>query len=167
MAAPQPPLYLLYNRVFGLPQAIVNAAGVHTKKAVRLCGLTAFFSSGANGNRTSDTRIFSPLLYQLSYGTIVACLRVQSYGKILVCANFRVHFLRFFLFYAKKHNIAADFMELIQRVLERLCEKEIYKPAWGDNCRNLPAGTNLPGVIHYITASVASRKTGKMRNFAA
>ena len=25
---------------------------------------------GANGNRTSDTRIFSPLLYQLSYGTI-------------------------------------------------------------------------------------------------
>ena len=26
---------------------------------------------GANGNRTSDTRIFSPLLYQLSYGTIV------------------------------------------------------------------------------------------------
>ena len=24
---------------------------------------------GANGNRTSDTRIFSPLLYQLSYGT--------------------------------------------------------------------------------------------------
>ena len=25
--------------------------------------------SGANGNRTSDTRIFSPLLYQLSYGT--------------------------------------------------------------------------------------------------
>ena len=25
---------------------------------------------GANGNRTSDTRIFSPLLYQLSYGTL-------------------------------------------------------------------------------------------------
>lgn len=58
-------------------------------------------------------------------------------------------------------------MKLIQRVLERLCEKEIYNPAWGDNCRNLPAGTDLPGVFHYITASVASRKTGKMRNFAA
>ena len=25
--------------------------------------------SGATGNRTRDTRIFSPLLYQLSYGT--------------------------------------------------------------------------------------------------
>ena len=29
------------------------------------------FSSGATGIRTRDTRIFSPLLYQLSYGTIV------------------------------------------------------------------------------------------------
>ena len=27
------------------------------------------FWSGATGNRTRDTRIFSPLLYQLSYGT--------------------------------------------------------------------------------------------------
>ena len=32
--------------------------------------------SGATRNRTGDTRIFSPLLYQLSYGTI-AELRVQ------------------------------------------------------------------------------------------
>lgn len=29
------------------------------------------FDSGATRNRTGDTRIFSPLLYQLSYGTIV------------------------------------------------------------------------------------------------
>ena len=29
------------------------------------------FSSGATRNRTGDTRIFSPLLYQLSYGTVV------------------------------------------------------------------------------------------------
>ena len=28
--------------------------------------------SGATRNRTGDTRIFSPLLYQLSYGTIVS-----------------------------------------------------------------------------------------------
>ena len=32
------------------------------------------FLCGATGNRTRDTRIFSPLLYQLSYGTIF-CLR--------------------------------------------------------------------------------------------
>ena len=29
------------------------------------------FFGGATRNRTGDTRIFSPLLYQLSYGTIV------------------------------------------------------------------------------------------------
>ncbi len=28
------------------------------------------FLRGATRNRTGDTRIFSPLLYQLSYGTI-------------------------------------------------------------------------------------------------
>ena len=28
--------------------------------------------SGATRNRTGDTRIFSPLLYQLSYGTIMS-----------------------------------------------------------------------------------------------
>ena len=32
------------------------------KRSLFLCGTT--------GNRTRDTRIFSPLLYQLSYGTI-------------------------------------------------------------------------------------------------
>ena len=39
--------------------------------------------SGATRNRTGDTRIFSPLLYQLSYGTflffsVIAELRVQK-----------------------------------------------------------------------------------------
>ena len=29
------------------------------------------FRGGATRNRTGDTRIFSPLLYQLSYGTVV------------------------------------------------------------------------------------------------
>ena len=29
------------------------------------------FAGGATRNRTGDTRIFSPLLYQLSYGTLV------------------------------------------------------------------------------------------------
>ena len=54
-----------------------------TKKAVTFdCNCLVF--SGATRNRTGDTRIFSPLLYQLSYGTIlqwvcivVSRLRVQ------------------------------------------------------------------------------------------
>jgi hypothetical protein len=33
----------------------------------------AFLLSGATRNRTGDTRIFSPLLYQLSYGTFLVC----------------------------------------------------------------------------------------------
>ena len=39
------------------------------------------FLGGTDGNRTSDTRIFSPLLYQLSYGTSV--LRLQKYDFFL------------------------------------------------------------------------------------
>ena len=36
------------------------------------------FSCGTTRNRTGDTRIFSPLLYQLSYGTIsFAVAKVQ------------------------------------------------------------------------------------------
>ncbi len=46
-----------------------------------------FFQGGANGIRTSDTRIFSPMLYQLSYGTI-ADLRVQRYELFLIPPNF-------------------------------------------------------------------------------
>ena len=33
------------------------------------------FFGGATRNRTGDTRIFSPLLYQLSYGTSILCLQ--------------------------------------------------------------------------------------------
>ena len=37
------------------------------------CKSLAFLVSGATRNRTGDTRIFSPLLYQLSYGTLLNC----------------------------------------------------------------------------------------------
>ena len=38
------------------------------------------FSCGATRNRTGDTRIFSPLLYQLSYGTKCANRKRGSGG---------------------------------------------------------------------------------------
>ena len=41
-----------------------------TKKRVTFVTL---FCCGATRNRTGDTRIFSPLLYQLSYGTFPFC----------------------------------------------------------------------------------------------
>ena len=38
---------------------------------IRSLQCIAFLQSGTTRNRTGDTRIFSPLLYQLSYGTIL------------------------------------------------------------------------------------------------
>jgi hypothetical protein len=57
-----------------------NADEVKLKKvAVKL---TTFFRGGATRNRTKDTRIFSPLLYLLSYGTPFAKERCKSNQKI-------------------------------------------------------------------------------------
>ena len=41
------------------------------------------FKSGATRNRTGDTRIFSPLLYQLSYGTMIISFAVAKVVKLL------------------------------------------------------------------------------------
>ena len=50
---------------------------------MRLYGL-----GGTDGNRTSDTRIFSPLLYQLSYGTSVESFDLRcKITTFFVCGN--------------------------------------------------------------------------------
>ena len=53
-------------------------------------------NSGATRNRTGDTRIFSPLLYQLSYGTSifmfatnVSRLRLQRYANFWNLQTFK------------------------------------------------------------------------------
>ena len=43
------------------------------------------FKSGATRNRTGDTRIFSPLLYQLSYGTVVLFNECKGTDFFLIC----------------------------------------------------------------------------------
>ena len=65
------------------------------KKRVTLADDSLACCSGATRNRTGDTRIFSPLLYQLSYGTNVVAFqkRVQRYGFFPYYANFFVFFL--------------------------------------------------------------------------
>ncbi len=45
---------------------------VKQKKGDNLLKLSPF-QSGATRIRTGDTRIFSPMLYQLSYGTVLNC----------------------------------------------------------------------------------------------
>ncbi len=44
------------------------------RKAIRPADTCRPYYCGATENRTRDTRIFSPLLYQLSYGTRSICL---------------------------------------------------------------------------------------------
>ncbi len=41
------------------------------------------YFGGATRNRTGDTRIFSPLLYQLSYGTMFISFAVAKVVKLL------------------------------------------------------------------------------------
>ena len=43
------------------------------------------FFGGATRNRTGDTRIFSPLLYQLSYGTVVLFNECKGTDFFLIC----------------------------------------------------------------------------------
>ena len=55
------------------------------KKRVTFLQLSDF-QCGVTGNRTRDTRIFSPLLYQLSYDTIY--FGIAKIGKISHTPNF-------------------------------------------------------------------------------
>ena len=43
----------------------------------------SFCKSGATRNRTGDTRIFSPFLYQLSYGTMFISFAIAKVVKLL------------------------------------------------------------------------------------
>ena len=45
---------------------------IYEKRFTTLKVINLFLNCGTTRNRTGDTRIFSPLLYQLSYGTIVS-----------------------------------------------------------------------------------------------
>ena len=58
----------------------------HKKRELHCCNSLIF--SGATRNRTGDTRIFSPLLYQLSYGTNLFWFAVAKVCNIFDCANF-------------------------------------------------------------------------------
>ena len=59
---------------------------INTKRDAWPC--VSFFG-GTDGNRTSDTRIFSPLLYQLSYGTSVLWLQKYDIFPIRQEKNFK------------------------------------------------------------------------------
>jgi hypothetical protein len=65
-----------------------------------LLWLTEFFKGGDGGNRTPDTRIFSPLLYQLSYITSIRPnlrIKVVDRGTKLDKSTFGAKRGRYFL----------------------------------------------------------------------
>ena len=71
----------------------------HEKTATE--SLLLRFRRGVTGNRTRDTRIFSPLLYQLSYDTILLCRCSNGIAKVVIFslpANFSSVFLGIFVF---------------------------------------------------------------------
>ena len=74
ISTPPFPLHLLehrkrsYSALFCILRENKNS---RFRLEIRSLLLFAFLQSGTTRNRTGDTRIFSPLLYQLSYGTII------------------------------------------------------------------------------------------------
>ena len=62
-----------------------------TKKRVTL--LSNSFVCGATRNRTGDTRIFSPLLYHLSYGTNCFSLACAKVRKCFGLSKYSIAFL--------------------------------------------------------------------------
>ena len=61
--------------------------------------------SGATRNRTGDTRIFSPLLYQLSYGTNLLFSATVRYAKFW---NLQIFWQK------KKEKVINRFMNPVQ-----------------------------------------------------
>ena len=67
-----------------LTNILAKRRELYTKKAVtNKCNCLIF--CGATRNRTGDTRIFSPLLYQLSYGTVVLFNGCKDTDFFLIC----------------------------------------------------------------------------------
>ena len=94
--APPFPLHLLEHRkrsYSALFCVLWENKNSRFRLEIRSLLLFAFLQSGATRNRTGDTRIFSPLLYQLSYGTSF----VKTGAKIrrkTIPAKGNAHFLQ-------------------------------------------------------------------------
>ena len=69
----------------------------------------SFIFGGTDGNRTSDTRIFSPLLYQLSYGTSVfVAAKIRHFSHL---ARKKLQKLSFFYFWKCFSLIFSDIIK--------------------------------------------------------
>ena len=99
--------------------------------------LFAVILRGATRNRTGDTRIFSPLLYQLSYGTIVF---TNAGAKILLFSGFpnilRFFFMKYLAFLWK----VRIFAPAKQRKVAQLVAHYVRDVGVGRSSRLFPTG---------------------------
>ena len=97
----------------------------------------SFFACGATRNRTGDTMIFSPLLYQLSYGTIVF---TNAGAKILLFSGFpnilRFFFMKYLAFLWK----VRIFAPAKQRKVAQLVAHYVRDVGVGRSSRLFPTG---------------------------
>ena len=106
--------------------------------------LFAVILRGARRNRTADTRIFSPLLYQLSYGTIVSggcrsllqtlraiamlCLtRCECKGKQKISTSKRFGLFLHFIFIGALDRIMLNLYDYARMCMLCRCLCEIYE----------------------------------------
>ena len=110
--------------------------------------ILTFGSSGATRNRTGDTRIFSPLLYQLSYGTniyvrLTFIKRVQRYTLFSYLQTFSQKI--FNLFSCSYRNILI-ITTLQQHHTKQASPREIGNPSLcgrRDSCDRLARSTKM------------------------
>ncbi len=77
----------------------LSCSGWGIKKALKPFGSSASFATG--WNRTNDTWIFSPLLYQLSYSGL-SDYYINTHS--LLCQAVRKNFYHFFYFFSSARN---------------------------------------------------------------
>ena len=77
-------------RIEKCDQNVTKFVGMDKKKISNLLifNKLEIHFSGATRNRTGDTRIFSPLLYQLSYGTLRLFASAKVLQILLLCKFF-------------------------------------------------------------------------------
>ena len=92
----------------------IQSLRTHAIKLKKEESYPTLFFCGATRNRTGDTRIFSPLLYQLSYGTFPFC---ECKGSMFL-RNYQIKtaffhiFIVFLSFLAHKSRVSANSLEI-------------------------------------------------------
>ena len=85
------------GKIMNVLYLLAESSTRYTKEKQKERTIHSLFSSGATRNRTGDTRIFSPLLYQLSYGTfpfagaqVVLYFGLRKYSDVFLTIFFQM-----------------------------------------------------------------------------